>query len=279
MANRTLWRSDEEADGFAEVYMSESGSIVGVRVSGDVEEHEAYTDCIRHLAGALDAATRERDEALRKLNHEAVVSDMRAKERERAERERDEARAALSAAVEAAAVGEAVIAAVQGEDPGDFMLSFGPVMEAQMLRAEVELLRGELVAVNTAEGLANVREQIRAECDAELQAVTRERDEARAQLRGVGVEEYLAAKAEVARLRAEVERLRAEHDQLREFHRRKVEGLTSSHAYLAAAADGAAVERARIVAWLREDSENWPQYEAAALCEVAADIEAGKHEK
>jgi hypothetical protein len=76
MANRTLWRSDEEADGFAEVYMSESGSIVGVRASGDVEEHEAYADCIRHLAGALDAATRERDEA--RASNQSLAAAMNA---------------------------------------------------------------------------------------------------------------------------------------------------------------------------------------------------------
>jgi len=56
-----------------------------------------------------------------------------------------ELREKLSSAVEAAAVGEAVIAAVRGEPVSDFAESFGPVREAMELRAEVRRLEDLLV--------------------------------------------------------------------------------------------------------------------------------------
>jgi uncharacterized small protein (DUF1192 family) len=79
-------------------------------------------------------------------------------------------------------------------------------------RAEVERLRDNEVALVDA-------------LNARVAWLTAEVERLRAQLRGVGVEEYLAAKAEVWRLREEVERLRAEHDQLREARRRKLADL------------------------------------------------------
>ncbi len=53
-----------------------------------------------------------------------------------AEKERDDA-------VMAAAVGEAVIAAMHNEPVSDFMQSFGPVMEAQMMGHTIALLRAD----------------------------------------------------------------------------------------------------------------------------------------
>jgi hypothetical protein len=127
------------------------------------------------------------------------------------------------------------------------------------------------------------------ECPAEdVCRLTRERDEARAEVIELRAQrpdqiEYRVHREAVRErdeARAEVERLRAEGLQFREFHRRKVEGLTSSHAYLAAAADGAAVERARIVAWLRTEADRVStRNRPAGLLVGAADaIEAGEHE-
>ena len=57
------------------------------------------------------------------------------------ETERDKAQEDVSAATMAAAVGEAVTAALNGELVSDFMQSFGPVMEAQTIRSLLDLER------------------------------------------------------------------------------------------------------------------------------------------
>lgn len=69
------------------------------------------------------------------------------------ERERDEARAKvqslnaeLSEAVQAAAIGEAVIAALHGEEVSEFMASMWPVAEAQSLHHTIALLQGDVTA-------------------------------------------------------------------------------------------------------------------------------------
>jgi hypothetical protein len=155
----------------------------------------------------------------------------------------------------------------------------------------------------------------------------------RSQLRGVGVEEYLAAKAEVWRLREEVERLRNNEVALIDAHNDRVAWLSAEverlrderdderarnqaraeavrlrererdearaevielraqrpdqieyrvhrDVVLAAATDGAAVERARIVAWLRTEADKVStRNRPAGLLASAADaIEAGEHE-
>lgn len=68
----------------------------------------------------------------------------------RVEGEREEARAEASAAVQDAAVGEAVIAALRGQPVSDFMGSFGPVAEAQNIGWTVALLRADNAALWTA---------------------------------------------------------------------------------------------------------------------------------
>ena len=126
-----------------------------------------------------------------------------------AEKERDDA-------VMAAAVGEAVIAAMHNEPVSDFMQSFGPVMEAQMMGHTIALLRADNEALwrVVKDACAYLRVTDDDENDwpklpAYADAIVRERDELRAQLADIA-----AMAVGLSLLEEEIDSLRKERDTL-----------------------------------------------------------------
>jgi hypothetical protein len=117
-----------------------------------------------------------------------------------------------------------------------------------------------------------------------VRLLTRERDEARAYAQ-TRLDDYAALSNEMAELREramrELSEARAEVIELRASRPDQIEYRVHRDVVLAAATDGAAVERARIVAWLRTEAEKVSsRNRPAGLLATAADaIEAGEHEK